>query len=226
MLPPEYLTKPFWDTPPRSVYGDDDSGMLYRAVGEALTRWEEMECALGWLFSVLVESTSPAASRVYGSLSGARGRREALEDAAEIFFAVEDRRLPAKPRFNQLIRTLSHAFSRRNDIAHGMVVHYAATSTEGGGYFLVSPDYNSRRNKAFPDFLSLPAAKLSSVSVLNPFDWSTHKYAYDANIVSDYGNRFAFMFHEALDLTHELQMILFDDRRDPLHREAPRGHAV
>jgi hypothetical protein len=80
---------------------------IFLSVGRALTQWEVIESVLGWLFGHLVESDSHAAQRAYGVISNTGGKRNALENAAEIFsdrhykFPMDDFKLIIKETLNK-----------------------------------------------------------------------------------------------------------------------------
>src|SRR5215471_7697550 len=177
MLPAEYLIEPTWIFP-RATRGDPDSDTLYSAVGKTLSQWEALEIELGRLFAILVESKSHAAARAYGVLASATGRYDLLEKAAEVYFANRD----SYQAFKDLMKVLRLASPRRNDVAHGHVRDYAAPDTEGGGFYLVAPDYNTRRTDAFIDL---------SAEAGDPFSFARHRYAYTTTQISELGARFA-----------------------------------
>jgi hypothetical protein len=164
MLSAKYLERSYWDVPPRADHGDSDDDQLYRAVGYALSQWEGLEIALSGLFAVLVESKSQAATRAYGALASARARVEALASAAEVFFATEIS--SHFDTFQAILKVVGWAGSRRNDIAHGIVLTYARHDTVGGGFFLVAPHYNSRKTDAFVD--------VTLDSIGDPFAYASH----------------------------------------------------
>jgi hypothetical protein len=195
MLPSEYGLQTTW-TLPRAPFGDEHDDPLYLAVGKALSQWEELETALSGLFAVLVESRSPAATRAYGIVASAQGRYDLLCNAAEVYFAERDQ--AAYAQFREIIKTLRLASPRRNDVAHGVVREYAAPDVEGGGFYLVSPDYNSRRTTAFIDL---------SEDSLDPFDFSLHKYAYTTSQVIDLRDRFHLLTTEVSNLARNLSWI-------------------
>ena len=192
MLPAEYLIEPTWNLP-RATRGDAASDTLYLAVGKALSQWETLEIELGQLFAVLVESPSQAASRAYGVVASALGRRDLLEKAAEVYFAKRSE--DDYTTFDNLMKALKHASTCRNNIAHGHVREYAAPDMEGGGFYLVAPDYNTRRTVAFIDL---------SADSADPFAYSRHRYAYTATQVTEVGGRFAVLAREANNLARQL----------------------
>src|SRR5215211_3239412 len=72
--------------------GDDDVIRLYTAIGIALTHWEIAENAFAHLFGTLVSpaKVSFPAERAYASVQSARGRKELILAAAEVFADLLD----------------------------------------------------------------------------------------------------------------------------------------
>jgi hypothetical protein len=184
MLPPEYGHRPTWELP-RQPSGDADQAPLFMAVGKALSQWEELGTELSQLFAALVASESAAAMRAYGTVASAQGRYDLLDSAAEVYFSERDQ--DVYERYKHLPKSLRYASPRRNDIAHGVVREYASPDVAGGGSCLVSPDYNSRRTKAFIDF---------STDSLDPFDFARHRYAYTSAQLTELRERFAVLTPE------------------------------
>ncbi len=182
MLPLEFGHQPTWILP-RLRSGDPDADRLYTAVGKALSQWEELETGLGELFATFVESRSIAAARAYGTMASAQGRFDLLDAAAEVYFVDREGRDDYRP----IIKALRLASPCRNNIAHGAVREYAAHGVDGGGFYLVSPEYNSRRNEPFAD--------LERDSV-DPFDFARHKYAYSTDQINELSERFALLARE------------------------------
>lgn len=208
MLAEEYFTEPFWAVPSREPYGDKDVDTIYRAVGSTLTHWEELETELGALFTILVESKSQAAFRVYGNIASAKNRYEALKTAAEIYFqrgrGVDwdlTRREELYKKYEELtkiLKVMRYASPRRNDIAHGIAIIYAVEPAEGGGHFLVPPIYSTRRTTPFIDFGSADS---------DPLSFTPHKYAYTGAQIADYGGRFMKIHREVNNLSRHLSQL-------------------
>lgn len=85
-----------WNSPPSKEYGDVTDDAVFLAVGRALSTWEEIEVALANMFALFVESYSDAAKRAFGAISSSSGRREALENAAEMFASMQGDDFPKK----------------------------------------------------------------------------------------------------------------------------------
>lgn len=190
MIPPEFGHQPTW-TLPRLRSGDADSDLLYVAVGRALSQWEELETGLSELFATFVESRSIAAARAYGTVASAQGRFDLLDAAAEVYFAAR----AGRDDYRQIIKVLRLASPCRNNIAHGVVREYAAHGVDGGGSYLVSPEYNSRRNEAFAEI---------EADSLDPFDFTRHKYAYIAEQINELCARFSLLARETGNFARRL----------------------
>jgi hypothetical protein len=134
----------FWELP-KLPEGDVTASELYQAVGIALSAWETFEFVMAELFKILVESESPAASRVYGRITSIQGRKQALEYAAEIFFSRQ--KLKDQQRtFKFILNNYDRASQIRNNIAHGVVMMAGGQNKEGNfGFYLLAPAYNSNR---------------------------------------------------------------------------------
>lgn len=158
-LPPEYgNADKAWQRPNRRESGDANENDLFAAVGKALSRWELAENHMARLFGVLVESTSQASARAFGTVVSSTGRREMLEKAAEVYFdsprfRTHDAEISPFRRkhdsgvLKTLLKNYARAAERRNDIAHGIVTEILWREPRSHGHFLVPPDYNTRRTK-------------------------------------------------------------------------------
>jgi hypothetical protein len=85
------MALPTWNPPARiesspAHRGETTKEAIFVAVISALSEWERLETPMADLFSHLIETSSRAARRAYGTIQGAEGRRHALEAAATIFF--------------------------------------------------------------------------------------------------------------------------------------------
>lgn len=134
-----------WKRPAPGDQGDATEDAIYLAVGRALSRWELVDNFMARLFATLVNSPSQASARAFGSVVSPQGRREMVENAGEIYFDDPNRHKHDAGVLGKLLKNYGEAASRRNDIAHGI----AAEITDGAkpklGWFLVPPDYNSKR---------------------------------------------------------------------------------
>lgn len=146
------LPATYWSRPEKEMRGDADPNDLYKAVGVSLSAWEALEDCFALMFDMFMGagSSSPAALRVYGSIISAGGRRDALNEAANIFFPmwllVKDKESDYE-KYKKLVNHFGNASGRRNDIGHGIVINVRVVGKEQVGYFLIPPKYNSNRNK-------------------------------------------------------------------------------
>lgn len=127
--PPTPKTPRPWDAPPPPEKGDEDSDVLYAAIGRALSEWEHLEEELARIFSSLVVGgEGTAAERSYGAVATFRGRMDMIEAAAEAFFFLyPDDRSSLGNDLHVLITSARSFGARRNEIAHGIVRHNVRT---------------------------------------------------------------------------------------------------
>lgn len=139
------------DTPSAGDLTEDD---LYASIGRSLTCWEKAEGGLAELFGMIVTSgrDSRAAERAYGTLGAFRARIELLEEAARIFIANDPSKKTLIEVFKELRTLYGNAISRRNEIAHGIVIPYnylcymfGDPFREAPGYCLISAEYNTSK---------------------------------------------------------------------------------
>jgi len=148
----------YWQRPPEKEEGDPDKGRIFHAVAAALNSWEGLETACADLFHIFCESESHAAKRAYGAIISAGGRREALHNAAEVFFGRHETPEKWQKSFNKMLAHMQNAATRRNEIAHAFVKMLERDNI-ARGYFLVPPDYNS--NKTTPFYIVGEDSKLT-----------------------------------------------------------------
>jgi hypothetical protein len=136
---PVIFTEQFWRRPAPQPMGDDDPKLVYQAVGEALSQWEQVDQRLADLFLAFTceasadDMTKRAIRRAYGSIISTAGRREAIRAAAEIYFVpvvaagieVRDPALPERKDVEaglvDICKAAGWAAKLRDDIAHGAV---------------------------------------------------------------------------------------------------------
>lgn len=177
------LPKPgeYWKRPATSEKGDADVGMVYLAVGYALTTWEHTEYGYASVFKHLMEGVGSQAERVYGSIMSPGGRRDALVKAAEIFFYMKDATTEDdKNDFKSLINHHKEATARRNDIAHGMVI-----GINDLGYYLLPAMYNSSKNKD----VRVIGREFRAIGK-KPGIFDRHDYSYTANDIHEFAKKF------------------------------------
>lgn len=125
-----------WDRPytPWFRDGDDDIRVVFAAVGEALTAWEELESFVANLFASLTGSANQMhlgpAIRAFGVVNSAKMRAQMLTLAAEAFFRnltlffdddPSDAVVAASTEIRNVIKAYGGWSDRRNDVAHGVV---------------------------------------------------------------------------------------------------------
>ena len=126
-----------WNPRPRSATGDADPTLLFQHVGMALTRWENLETELAELFDLLVESKTRAGFSAYTTVVSSKSRGEMIEAATGRFFAKQPER---KQHTRDLLMRVTKFSARRNEIAHGVVLHLRSF-----GYYLCPSNINNKK---------------------------------------------------------------------------------
>jgi hypothetical protein len=131
--------------------------MIFSAVGQALTEWEQLENACAQLFAVLVSTNHKRAYlapaiRAYGTITSAATRKEMLVNAGEAYFAKRPAKAQSfKAEFTELMQAYIDFASRRNDIAHGLVQRVFLTKRgirpAAIGIYLTPSFYSARHFK-------------------------------------------------------------------------------
>ncbi len=170
---PDYPTEPvsnkswfpdhYWARPKiaERPVGDLTDRRLYQAVGIALTDFEKSQESLAYLYSYLVgakqgQGDQAAALRTFGAIEAAQPRIEAVRQVAQLYFAPYWHIPEIRTPFRLLLDDAKKAADRRNDIAHGKVVHIRQFVKGGrqvnltSGYMLVAPSYMTGRTDPFP----------------------------------------------------------------------------
>lgn len=162
----------YWERSVPSKKGDQNPDDIYRAVGWALSQWEEADQELAGLFSVLSDVDDwfviEGVRRAYGAIESNSGRRKAVEAVAEVFFGNY---WGDKPVRQSLI-------GLRDDIAHGIVQPGLGMDDLDYGYFHMPPRYNTGRSHAF------------SRKEDGPLRYLRAKYRYTANDIVLFGRKF------------------------------------
>jgi hypothetical protein len=130
-----------WDRLPATT-SDTDENTLYLAVGRALTEWEKVEEQLWVLYRAFLDLTTQPSIMEKGYRSSLQfdQRKTKLEDAAELYFTHHpDSQLRAL--FEEALTYAERFVSRRNDIAHGMVM--SLKENDGRVTFLLYPPFHS-----------------------------------------------------------------------------------
>ena len=179
-----------WSRPPIPESGDTDEADVYRAVGEALSRWERLEEQLAMLFIAFIGAgqDTDAARRAYGAILKTSDRREMMLAAAVAHFH-EHPNPGLENDFKKIINTIGDASGRRNDIAHGIVRPY-------GMYFVV-PEGRSETFLLFPSFASTKSTKLATPFILPD-------YAYTSEQITKFGIGFMNFIPEVFRVGREI----------------------
>lgn len=149
----EVLSKQYWARPANKNQGDADVDTVYRAVGYALSRWENVEETLEQVFVNVCEterSSSNPIKRAFGAVESGSVRRNMILAAAAAFLGHlwEDKDI--RLSFFRVIEAVSFASKRRDDIAHGTVQNFRDKEPFGGhGAFLLPAMYNTGRTKTY-----------------------------------------------------------------------------
>lgn len=152
-----------WDPLPFPLLGDDDPYDLYAAVGVFVSEWESVELKLAQLYCVFVgDAPDGEALWDYGKPRIFSHRLDGLAKVAGPYFTKRhDQHLEGQ--FGLIYRTASGYSERRNEIAHGIVMHVGRISffidkmklaDPAKRQYLVVPPYHSVRNhkSGFPSW--------------------------------------------------------------------------
>jgi hypothetical protein len=136
-----------WDVPPHPRQGNKRPDPIYRAVGVALSRWEELEFTLAKLLGVFLGITPLQATRHISYSDAPRfvDRLTVIDNAASAFFRKHcDQSFEGD--CGKLNQDSTSAFWRRNDIAHGIVTEiWHRTSPYTTEYCLLPPNHRQSR---------------------------------------------------------------------------------
>jgi hypothetical protein len=166
-----------FDRMPTLDRGSDTEEEVWLAVGKALTRWEQAETQIAWVFNDLMqpppgrpEIHEPGA-RAYAAVITSNGRLDMLQAASDAYFdpdlGLEPANRYAQRVLNHLIKIARKLGTRRNEIAHALV---SPASFTGPGFYLSPPLHSSK------------------IDVL----WQGH-YHYTAAQVETYAERFSIL---------------------------------
>jgi hypothetical protein len=135
---------PFEPRPPILPVGDHGPLTIVPLIGEITTTWETTEIGYAYLFSTTIKPTipMPAARRAYGSVVSPRARKQMIEAAGEVFFHLFPNEL-IEEQFANFLNVYDSASSRRNDIAHGVIV---AGRKGRSGWYLEANTYSNKRD--------------------------------------------------------------------------------
>jgi hypothetical protein len=191
-----------WTRPPIPTIGDETADDVYTAVGWALSGWEVLEMNVVGLFDRLigVDLDSHASHRAYGAVTIWNIRRDMLRAAAEAYFLEFSNPTLAK-EVEGAIKLIDNYASRRNDIAHGIVLAYDEV------FGPPSPLGGFRGWVLFPALTSTKAMR-------SPF--RDPKYAYTSELIRALGQR----FREIIPTIHKL--IADIEKREIVNHPSPQ----
>jgi hypothetical protein len=160
-MPPK-RKNPFEPRPPILPVGDSDPRSIVPLIGEVTTSWEAAEISYSYLFSTIVSPVagSRAVRRAYGSVISARTRKEMIESAGELFFHVFPN-ADIEGDFLHLLKIYNSAASRRNDVAHGMIIAGTGTRT---GWYLEANTYSTKRDVTFQTPYAYTSAQMKEMA--------------------------------------------------------------
>jgi hypothetical protein len=192
----------FWDRPPLREIGEPNADPIYLAVGKALSHWERAEQGFAAVFQILIETRSGAAARAYGSITNSAGRRQALRSAAEVTYAEKNIDGAERSEFRELMTHFEKASSRRDDIAHGIVMLETVSGADGeliqpARWLLLVPDYNTSRTLAFPQDKS-------------DVFWDRGKYRYNSADIVAFEEKFTALTEWVFDYATRISSAIAD----------------
>jgi hypothetical protein len=173
--------KNYWKAPAPAAQGSASQDDVFLAVGAALSAWESAESALATLYVIMCDGetgTAKALARTFGAITSSASRREAIREAAEIYFGQHWSMPTVKKRLSRMLDAIGEASRRRDEIAHGQAYGYSVNNISHG-FFLFASAYISSRNNAYPQ--GDPS---------DPFFLSTAKYRYSAAEIREFERRF------------------------------------
>jgi len=183
-----------WNPLPVEAMGDEDSDVLFAAIGRALSAWETMEGLLARVFASLCRAEFDGAVRAYGVVSSSSGRLDMLTEALESF---PNRRVGEIANLPSLIKRIGRFGGRRNEIAHGVVWHFSADA-KSLGHYLVPAMYNSRKRLSYEAFIAMRP-------MTTDLPWhAALKYAYNSSQVDYFRAQFTFLAIEVLAVADAL----------------------
>lgn len=168
-----------WQPPKRELRPARTASQIFLAVGKALTAWEEIETWMAVLFQLLCETDNIAPIRAYGVIENVNGKRQAIEQAFQVFF--RDRTETGYSDFDfkddipDLLKLYDYLSTLRTNIAHGMAIYLQ--DTPGPGWFFGPPSYWSRKYK-------------SHGQSSDYYDWKNASYFYSVQNIRDISNKF------------------------------------
>lgn len=155
-----------WDPLPLSTKGESTPEPILIRIGQAITAWEMLEYFLSSIFKDIVTCGlcwPGSAERAYGTVISFAGRSEMLAaaiDASLLFKKDSD----LKRALNELTNKSKGYSGRRNQIAHGSLVHWTESGRELG-YFWMPPSYSAVQHRYKEMELPVPKSRFGLIEL-------------------------------------------------------------
>jgi hypothetical protein len=135
-----------WDPRPAPEKGDPSEDDTFRAVGQALSRWEKLENQLATIFATTIRGRPGAAARrAYGIVQASSTRTDMILAAATTRFEGRRTYHLVMPDLKDLLKLVKDYAPRRNEIAHGVVYRYSTYRGDALGYCLFPGYYTTKK---------------------------------------------------------------------------------
>ena len=135
-----------WDSRPPPGVGDASEDDTFRAVGQALSRWEKLENQLATIFAATIRGQPGAAARrAYGIVQASKTRTDMIRAAATTRFEGRRTHALVMPDLKALLDLVEKYAARRNEIAHGVVYPYNVYRRDAFGFCLFPSYYATRK---------------------------------------------------------------------------------
>jgi len=135
-----------WDSRPPPGAGDPSEDNTFRAVGQALSRWEKLENQLVAIFAATIRGQpAGAARRAYGIVQGSKTRTDMIRAAATARFEGRRTHALVMPDLKALLDLVEKYAARRNEIAHGVVYPYNGYRRDAVGFCLFPSYYATKK---------------------------------------------------------------------------------
>lgn len=199
-LPDNYtpLNLKDFDIPPKPTKGNKTPNAIYTAVGRSLSQWEATENTLVRVFVSLIHPepvfygpSHTATMHVFGALASPRARIDVIREAAQESLVNQN----LSKSLNEILKILERASTRRNEIAHGQIAHFAKF-----GHALIPHLHNPRKLNRRPN---------------GPLDFWTYRYT--SREINSFAEKFIRLYKETwnlyADIHHELRTFVEKSRR-------------
>jgi hypothetical protein len=168
------------ESPTASQQGEADGSRIYLNVGIALSNWGSVESDFAQLFTMFIDAKTFGTGRVFGSILGIGGKRDALEAATGAAFFQRRVSEEDKRDWKLLWAHYEQAATRKNEIAHGVAIGFRVASEDRG--FLLVPIYDTKKSHA-------PWNKPIISEDLDQLD-RYGQYRYTSDDIAYFGSRF------------------------------------